>query len=462
MAKKRPQPDPLHFLFLEVENIRSFAGRQKLDLHDPNHPSKANRWCLILGENGVGKTTLLQSLAVLRPVPAVGTRPGKGKDDDGVPTLAEAELAGRQNAEVEQFARRGASKAVMSACLVNGAGKKLKTSAAMTIAKDELETASFPFAKYKLRSDGPLVLSYGAARHLGHGNKSSVAQRDISTSLFLGSVDLYDAEELLEELDHAARKGPKELRARDRARLKAVLAAVASLLEDRKPADIEYRGPRVPGRKASECGVHVKTPSGVVPLTSLSLGYQSMFAWTVDLAWRLLEAFPDSDTPMKESAVVLVDEIDLHLHPRWQRDLRCHMLKHFPNVQFIATTHSPITAQDAIAEGGTVAVVHWHEGEAHIITNPLPRHHWRVDQLVTSELFDFGAPRTKEAEKKLMRRVELLRKLNRTRSERAELTSLDAFAAGLPTSCGPVETAFEDLMASYRRDFPEGSLDTSR
>ena len=64
------------------------------------------------------------------------------------------------------------------------------------------------------------------------------------------------------------------------------------------------------------------TPYGMVTLDALRLGYQTMTAWTVDLAWRLYLRYPEADEPMQEPAIVLIDELDLHLHPRWQRQLR--------------------------------------------------------------------------------------------------------------------------------------------
>lgn len=56
-------------------------------------------------------------------------------------------------------------------------------------------------------------------------------------------------------------------------------------------------------------------------IAELGFGYQTTLAWVVDLAARLTAAYPESDDPLGEPAVVLLDEIDLHLHPRWQRAL---------------------------------------------------------------------------------------------------------------------------------------------
>src|SRR3954454_7249599 len=76
---RRSRPIPLYFTSLEIENVRCFAATQSLDLTGAN--KKPARWTLILGDNGVGKTTLLQCLAWMRPVPQGGK--DTGVQDDG-------------------------------------------------------------------------------------------------------------------------------------------------------------------------------------------------------------------------------------------------------------------------------------------------------------------------------------------------------------------------------------------
>lgn len=74
----------------------------------------------------------------------------------------------------------------------------------------------------------------------------------------------------------------------------------------------------------------------------LSDGERSMIALVLDLARRLNLANPKLDDPLREGrGVVLIDELDLHLHPRWQRTVADKLTRTFPNCQFIATTHSP-------------------------------------------------------------------------------------------------------------------------
>lgn len=77
-------------------------------------------------------------------------------------------------------------------------------------------------------------------------------------------------------------------------------------------------------------------------LRQLSDGERGMFALVLDIAKRLSQANPQLDDPVRDgSAIVLIDEIDLHLHPKWQRTVVKKLTETFPGCQFIATTHSP-------------------------------------------------------------------------------------------------------------------------
>ena len=91
--------------------------------------------------------------------------------------------------------------------------------------------------------------------------------------------------------------------------------------------------------------VKFQTKDGWFRYTQLGYGYQSMLSWVIDLCKRMFDNYPLSDNPLHEGAVVLVDEIDLHLHPKWQRDIISFLSAAFPNVQFIVTTHSPLVIQ---------------------------------------------------------------------------------------------------------------------
>ncbi len=88
-----------------------------------------------------------------------------------------------------------------------------------------------------------------------------------------------------------------------------------------------------------------ETEDGAYKFKELGFGYQSMLSWVSDFCYRMLVKHPKSENPFAEPAIVLLDEIDLNLHPQWQRDVIKILSDKFPNTQFIATTHSPFVVQ---------------------------------------------------------------------------------------------------------------------
>jgi predicted ATP-binding protein involved in virulence len=80
-------------------------------------------------------------------------------------------------------------------------------------------------------------------------------------------------------------------------------------------------------------------------LKQLSDGERAFIAVLGDLVRRLVLANPDLPNPLEGQGVVLIDELELHLHPRWQREVVDKLRNTFPNIQFIATTHSPFVIQ---------------------------------------------------------------------------------------------------------------------
>ena len=81
----------------------------------------------------------------------------------------------------------------------------------------------------------------------------------------------------------------------------------------------------------------------VLPLRFLSAGYRSMIGMVLDIACRMAILNPNMrDNAYETDGVVLIDELDLHLHPKWQWHIISALEQTFPNVQFIATTHSSI------------------------------------------------------------------------------------------------------------------------
>ena len=81
--------------------------------------------------------------------------------------------------------------------------------------------------------------------------------------------------------------------------------------------------------------------SEVVELDQLSGGFRIMLALAADLARRMAQGNPHLDDPLASEAIVLIDEVELHLHPAWQQRVLGDLGRTFPNAQFIVSTHSP-------------------------------------------------------------------------------------------------------------------------
>ena len=85
-------------------------------------------------------------------------------------------------------------------------------------------------------------------------------------------------------------------------------------------------------------------------IDQLSGGYKAVLSVIADIAKRLSMANPDSLNPLEEEAVILIDELDLHLHPKWQKEIVADLKRTFPNSQFIVSTHSPFIVQSLDAD----------------------------------------------------------------------------------------------------------------
>lgn len=82
---------------------------------------------------------------------------------------------------------------------------------------------------------------------------------------------------------------------------------------------------------------------GSADFDSLSAGYRAIVSVVADIAWRcvVLNAHLGARAPTESKGVVVIDEIDLHLHPIWQRRVLADLMRTFPKIQFVVTTHSP-------------------------------------------------------------------------------------------------------------------------
>jgi len=131
-------------------------------------------------------------------------------------------------------------------------------------------------------------------------------------------------------------------------------------------------------------------------LSQLSDGERSFLALICDLGRRLALANPDRrvlENPLRGAGVVLIDELELHLHPKWQREVSEKLRETFPNIQFIATTHSPFVIQSLRAgelinldpdEFGEYADKSIEDIAENVMGVPLPQKSERYRQMMTA------------------------------------------------------------------------------
>lgn len=144
----------------------------------------------------------------------------------------------------------------------------------------------------------------------------------------------------------------------------------------------------------------VETDDGMsIRLESLSQGTISLMSWIGILIQRLYEVFDKDEDPTQRYALILMDEIDAHMHPRWQRKLVNHLKDIFPHAQFIATTHSPLVVGGMPAE--QVVRFARKRGRAMILPVAPDMTLGYTDQILTSLLFDLETTLDDTTERKM-------------------------------------------------------------
>lgn len=311
---------PAYFRWLEVENIRCFGEKRRLELTSAD--GKPAKWTVLLGDNGVGKTTLLQCLYSMAPRRSWFDGPEVSVLPRGF--MKHGWIAQRVGLRREQVGRVSAE--IRYGDVLSGSRATKLASAYLLVVEDDGSGAD-SFAK----DVGPILCcAYGATRQLDAGRLEGRDQREEDGgSLLASTAPLINAAEWLLQADYAARTHDTVRAKLRRDEVQNALVALLPEVDKIRQAGLDEEPP--------EPRVEVQTPYGWVGLRDLSLGYQTMIAWVVDLAARMFEVYSDSPNPLHEAAIVLVDEIDLHLHPRWQRDITSYLDELFPNVQFIVT-----------------------------------------------------------------------------------------------------------------------------
>lgn len=210
--------------------------------------------------------------------------------------------------------------------------------------------------------------------------------------------------------------------------------------------------------------VWVITDAGEVPLDALSQGTTAVLGWIGTLLLRLLETHPEREHPELSHAIVLADEIDAHMHPEWQQALVGLVRERLPNLQVIATSHSPLVV-GSLGDGKVFRVPRL-SATTRVELKPLeePFAHYRADQILTSSAFGLEHTASASSIALLGEYGQLHANTRRTPAEEARYQSLrDTVRKDVPASPETPEaraalTAVEKVLTEQSNANPERAL----
>jgi len=361
---------------IERIEVRNFKVIGDLDLSPPSLASSTASapWLMLLGENGCGKSSLLQAVAL---------------------TLMGAAERDALGLDARTYVRNGTRSGVVR---VHLAGSP--------------EPIELRFSRRSERFQGGedpkvILLAYGATRLLPRRGEQAPPMSSLARvrNLFDPFSPIGNSTDWLLSLD-------------DRA-FEAIARALKGLL------DLEQDDRLIRNRRAGR--VDVEAFGLRVPLEHLSDGYQSVVALATDLMISLLQQWPTVDAA---EGTVLIDELGAHLHPRWRMRIVPSLRQVFPRVQFLTSTHDPLCLR-GLGDGEVVVVKRDPEGEVVALTDLPSVAGLRVDQLLTSEHFGLNSTIDPELDALFAEYYLLKAKPHRTASDTRRLADLKAQLDGL-------------------------------
>lgn len=374
-----------YFKSLTLENVKCFKGKHTIDLSDGN--GKPANWTVILGNNNTGKTTILKALVGLSAESDENNWISKQDTNSYVYPLyskykslnlfEDAQKSSVASLILLKTNIKG--KQPFSTFInwhlgrewdfsISGTGEKDYFSHAVALMSELSNLQIFPYGTHRRISEG-----------FGSNSDNDIDEIEDQYRNFIKNADLENVEEWILQLSLSEKLG--------RTKAKDILNQIHNILTSGLLPDIKGFEIKSEGEGAIFSNfVLFDTDYGKVHLQDLGYGYQSMMAWVLDLVRRMVERYPDSKSPLEEPAIVLVDEIDLHLHPEWQRKIIAHLTKYFPNTQFIVTAHSPLIVQSS---DNINVVILRKKGDHTIIEQPKMRNFrgWTVEEIL-SDLMD--------------------------------------------------------------------------
>jgi len=385
---------------LKLKNIRCF---QEAEIDFDLSGGDNRKWTVLVGENGAGKTTVLQSIAL---VMAGSDSLGALLDDVGLWIRAGAEDA-EIAADIETA--KGANRSI-SLVLKRGDTVDQVIDRYRTTAEDLNKALDHTRRSY-------LTIGYGSSRRRSEDPALSVAQlkryaspraRSMA-SLFSRDVPLYPLETWIAELASAASQNAAGI----------VAELVESFLPELKFSKIDAEG-----------SIIFSTSDGEIPLQRLGDGYQSITAFVGDLLYQITNIFDDFKDPLAARGLLLIDSVGMILHPKLQRRLLAFFDECLPKMQLVIATHSLVIAQQSDAGAlhyctrrSAGVEIDCFEGEPRKL---------RLNQLMMTEAFGDSTYESLEVETMKRRYRELEDKTEKSLAEKREMGRIKTDIGSIP------------------------------
>jgi len=435
---------------LRIENIRSFDEETTVVFRHPDDSESPCKWVTFLSENGGGKSTALQALGLLLAGPegaqTLLPRPAGWLRDESKPGKISARLR-KDLGDPGEFGEKKVRNAFGYSYAITGSqhltiGGKVYTEPTISPAPQKvlswLRQNAFPSS-----GKGWFAVGYGAFRRLTRSSQIIIPSLDPQARYTNFATQFDEAEPLsaferwLIYLDYRIAKQPDKVAEQQ---LNLGISAINNIL----PSHSRFDSVTPEGRIMFNVG------GSRVPTISLSDGYRSILALAGDLVWRLIQAFPESPDPLKEHGVTLIDELDIHLHPIWQREIAAKLRELFPNLQFIVATHSPLVAASA-GEDALTYRFHFENGKSQVerVQNVAAM---SVDKILQSKVFGYVSPYSPQTQTKIERYDVLLKKgQRRSTQENNEYQGLfdfmrEARPIGGPPAPGSLDEKVEQFL----------------
>ena len=404
-------------MLLKHLSLTNFRGLNDISIDFVNDQDKPRLLTLFLGENGTGKSTILKAIALISAGSnALSNLLGNPNDwisfgEFFCEVTAVFVTKNDKNPEERYVSLRINRGESIKDILFNN-----------TESLDEIDKA----LNYTERNY--FILGYGASRRLNKNpnfnqpESSYTNDRTVNiATLFNSDANLYPLAAWVMELDYRS----------DGLSIDAVKNALNDFLVDVTFDSIDKQ----------QRTLLFSNGKDLIPIHLLSDGYQNVSAWIGDLLYRIFNTFGEQANPLKTNGILLIDEIDLHLHPNWQRRLLGFLKAKLPNFQIIATTHSPLTAQQA-GEGELIILRRNEENTIEAQPFASAPNTMLLHQLLLSPVFGVSSDESYETEQKKAEYEEL----KYSKGNKKRLKELTKEIEAMPQVVRPNMVADNDVL----------------